>query len=335
MNQFLNLKISFLLIVTLTVNSCNNSMNTESKQKTNTEKKSVDVPVFNADSAYSYIEKQLSFGPRVPNSQAHKACGDWIVAKLKQYSPEVIEQNAKLKAYDGTILNARNIIATFNPDASSRILLCAHWDSRPWADHDPDPANRKKPVPGANDGASGVGVLIEIARGFSQKNPGVGVDIVLFDAEDSGEPQDVQGSYEDSWALGSQYWSANPHKAGYNARFGILLDMVGAKNATFTQEYYSMYYAPNIVRRVWSTAERLGYRDFFINERSGPITDDHYYVNEILRIPTIDIIDYKDDRDRGFFEYWHTVKDDMDYISKETLKAVGQTVITVVYESAK
>jgi Zn-dependent M28 family amino/carboxypeptidase len=309
-------------------------MKTDNKQEANTSKKSVEVPNFNADSAYYFIEKQLSFGPRVPNTQAHENCGDWLVAKLKEFTPEVIEQRANLKAFDGTILNARNIIASFNPDATSRILLCSHWDSRPWADHDPDPANHKKPVPAANDGASGVGVLIEIARNLSIKNPGVGVDIVLFDAEDYGEPHDIQGSYEDSWALGSQHWAANPHVPGYSARFGILLDMVGAKNATFGQEYYSMYYAPNIVRRVWSAAERLGYGDVFIKEKTGPIVDDHYYVNEILRVPTIDIIDYKDDRNKGFFEYWHTLKDDMDYISKETLKAVGQTVITVVYESA-
>lgn len=334
MNYFFNFKISLILVVSLAVNSCNTNMKKDIKQDATTEKRSVEVPNFNADSAYSYIEKQLSFGPRVPNTQAHKACGDWLVAKFRQYTPEVIEQKAKLKAFNGTMLDARNIIASFNPDARSRILLCSHWDSRPWADHDPDPSNHNKPVPAANDGASGVGVLLELARNFSLKNPEVGVDIVLFDAEDFGEPQNVQGSYENSWALGSQYWAANPHKPGYSARFGILLDMVGAKNATFTQEHYSMYYAPNIVRRVWGTAERLGYRDVFLNERSGPITDDHYYVNEILRVPTIDIIDYKDDRDKGFFEYWHTVKDDMDYISKETLKAVGQTVITVVYESA-
>lgn len=318
-------------MVTLS-NGCNPKTSTEQPEQI--VKKQINVPVFNADTAYAFIAKQLSFGPRVPNSKAHLECGDWITATLKQYTPDVIEQKALLRAFDGTILNARNIIASFNPDAKSRILLCAHWDSRPWADHDPDPANRNQPVPGANDGASGVGVLLEIARQMNLSDPGLGVDIIFFDAEDYGEPQDRQGVHDKSWALGSQYWASNPHVLGYNARFGILLDMVGAKNAIFTQEYYSTYYAPNIVRRVWSTAERIGYRNLFSNEKSGPIIDDHYYINEIIRIPTIDIIDYHTEREKGFFDQWHTIEDNMDNISKETLKAVGQTVITIVFESA-
>lgn len=327
-------KLLLLIPLSLFTNSCNNNMKTDNKTERSEEKKVVEVPAFNADSAYGYIEKQLSFGPRVPNSTAHRECGDWLVKTLKQYTPTVIEQKANLKAFDGTILNSRNIIASFNPESTSRVLLCSHWDSRPWADHDPDPANHKKPVPAANDGASGVGVLLELARQMHLKDPGLGVDIIFFDAEDYGEPRDEQGTYENSWCLGSQYWAANPHTPGYNARFGILLDMVGSKDAIFTQEQFSMYYAPNIVRKVWGTAERLGYKHLFTNEKCGPITDDHYYINEILRIPTIDIIDYKDDRDKGFFKYWHTVKDDMDNISKETLKAVGHTVTTVVYEAS-
>lgn len=308
-------------------------MKNESQPK-ETATKQVFVPVFNADSAYSFIEQQLAFGPRVPNTNAHKKCGDWIVGKLKEYNATVTEQNANLRAYDGTNLKARNIIGSFNPELSSRILLCAHWDSRPWADHDPDPANHNKPVPGANDGASGVGVLLEIARLMSINDPGVGVDIVFFDAEDYGEPQEEQGYYADAWALGSQYWSANPHVPGYTARFGILLDMVGAKNAVFTKEQFSRQFAPNIVRRVWQTAEKLGYNNLFVNKDSGPVTDDHYYINQIMRVPTIDIIDYGDDREKGFFEYWHTIDDTIEQISRETLKGVGQTVITVVYESA-
>ncbi|HPG33159.1 MAG: M28 family peptidase [Lentimicrobium sp.] len=297
------------------------------------ETSNVFVPEFNADSAYAYIERQLEFGPRVPNTAAHRACAQWLESSFKRFTPDVIVQKAKLRAFDGTILDASNIIAQFNPDQPSRVLLCAHWDSRPWADHDPDPANHKKPVPAANDGASGVGVLLEIARQMSQHNPGIGVDIVLFDAEDYGEPQELQGQHEDSWGLGSQYWSKNPHIPGYMARYGILLDMVGAEGATFTMEGTSMYFAPDVMRRVWNIAHRLGYDTYFSTKKTGAITDDHLYVNDILRIPTIDIIDYDQDREKGFFKYWHTVHDDMSNISKETLKAVGHTVITAVYET--
>lgn len=329
-------KAAILLTVLTTLStftSCKPKIRENVTSETNTEKK-VNVPVFNADTAYSFIEQQLAFGPRVPNTKAHRECGDWIVKKLQQYNAVVTEQNANLRAYDGTNLKARNIIGSFNPDERSRVLLCAHWDSRPWADHDSDPANLNKPVPAANDGASGVAVLLEIARLMSIDNPGLGVDIVLFDAEDYGEPQDQQGYYADSWALGSQYWAANPHVPNYSARYGILLDMVGAKGAVFTKEQYSRQFAPNIVRKVWQTAERLGYNNLFVNKDSGPVTDDHYYVNQLLRIPTIDIIDYSDEREKGFFEYWHTIDDTIEQISRETLKGVGQTVITVVYESA-
>lgn len=297
------------------------------------DKSEVMIPDFNADSSYYYIEKQLSFGPRVPNTEAHKAAAAWLTTTLRRFTPHVVVQSARLKAFDGTILDAQNIIASFNPDERGRILLCAHWDSRPFADHDPDPANRQKPVPAANDGGSGVAVLLEIARQMHMHSPEMGVDIVLFDAEDYGEPQEMQGTTEDSWALGSQYWSKNPHIPGYTARFGILLDMVGAANPAFTMEGTSMYYAPQIVRKVWNVVERLGYDAYFLNRKSGPITDDHVYVNEYLRIPTIDIIDYDPDRAKGFFDQWHTVDDDLSHISKETLKAVGQTVITVVYET--
>lgn len=333
LNFINNTGLQFLIIMTLVTTSCSQNMKSEKQNNEKATTQPVYVPAFNADSAYAYIEKQVSFGPRVPNTEAHRKCGDWLVATLERFNAVVVEQKVKLRAFDGTMLDARNIIGSYNPDSRSRILLCAHWDSRPWADHDEDKANLRKPVPGANDGASGVGVLLEIARLISQNDPGMGVDIIFFDAEDYGEPQDKQGSYDHAWALGSQYWSKNPHVAGYSARFGILLDMVGAKDAIFTQEHYSRYYAPNIVRRVWQTAERIGYGNLFVNRNSGPITDDHVYVNQNLRIPTIDIIDYHDDRDKGFFDHWHTVNDNMDNISKETLKGVGQTVTTVLYEA--
>ncbi|MFH1118553.1 MAG: M28 family peptidase [Bacteroidota bacterium] len=322
------------IIFAISFNGCQNNTKPGSQdEKKAAEARNIFVPDFNADSAYSFIERQLAFGPRVPNTPAHKACANWLEASFRRFTPNVVVQQAKLRAFDGTMLDSKNIIASFNPGNTSRILLCSHWDSRPWADHDPDPVNRKKPVPAANDGGSGVGVLLEMARQMSLHDPGLGVDIVLFDSEDYGEPQELQGTNEDSWALGSQYWSKNPHVPGYMARFGMLLDMVGAEDATFTMEGTSMYFAPDIMRRVWDIAHRLGHENFFLTKKTGAITDDHVYVNQILGVPTIDIIDYDQDREKGFFKYWHTINDDMKNISKETLRAVGHTVLTVVYES--
>lgn len=321
-----------VLILPFMITACGESQKKDkTTDKTDKTAESIFVPEFNSDSAYLFVEKQVSFGPRVPNTEAHKECATWLTETLKRYSTNVIVQKAKLRTSDNKTLDASNIIASFNPESPSRILLCAHWDSRPWADHDPVLANRRQPVPGANDGASGVGVLLEIARQFSQHNPGHGVDIVLFDAEDYGEHQEVQGNSDDSWGLGSQYWAQNPHVPNYSARFGILLDMVGASNPSFSMEGTSMYYAPGIMRKVWNTAHSLGYQNYFSSSKTGALTDDHLYVNEILKIPTIDIIDYSSDRENGFFEHWHTVNDDMSNISKETLRVVGHTVLAVVY----
>ncbi|MCC8172453.1 MAG: M28 family peptidase [Parabacteroides sp.] len=290
------------------------------------------APAFNADSAYACIEKQVAFGPRVPNTEAHRACAAYLASELKRFGAEVKVQEATLKAYDGTPLQAQNIIGSYNPGNKSRVLLFAHWDSRPYADHDPDPANHRTPVLAADDGGSGVGVLLEAARQFGLKNPGVGVDILFFDAEDYGTPEFHTGPYtENSWCLGSQFWAKNPHEPGYKADFGILLDMVGARNAVFFKESTSMRYAPAIVEKVWTTARNLGYGRYFINARGGGITDDHEYVIKGRNIPCIDIINYDPESENGFAPHWHTVNDSMANIDRETLKAVGQTVLEVVY----
>ena len=284
---------------------------------------------FDAASAYGFVKKQVEFGPRVPGTPAHAACADWFVATLRQWTPDVAVQEFKARAYDGRPLAGKNIIASFNAEAKDRILLCAHWDSRPFADHDPDPANHFKPVMGANDGASGVGVLLEIARCLSLNKPAVGVDILLLDLEDFGEHANWRGSSEDSWGLGSQHWAKNPHRPGYRARFGILLDMVGAAGATFPMEGTSMYYAPAVVRKVWDVARGLGLGRYFIDRESDPLIDDHLYINRHTGIPTIDIIDYDAGRG-GFPSSWHTVGDTLDKIDKRTLEAVGRTVLAVV-----
>lgn len=327
------LNLSFLMLLLILIVSCGGPESNNGNKSPETTKVSIQVPDFNADSAYYFVEKQVSFGPRVPNSKAHAVCAAFFDSTLKAYTPHVIAQSTRVRAYDGTALNMTNFIASFKPETNNRIFLCAHWDSRHIAEKDPNPAMQNKPIDGANDGASGVGVLLEVARLLSIYEPPLGVDIILFDAEDYGQPHNSPlPVVEDSWALGSQYWARNPHKKGYFAKYGILLDMVGAKDATFLKEGYSMKYAPDVVKKVWQVAQRLGYGNYFINAEANAITDDHYYVNVILGIPTINIIHYDKQTGTGFFEHWHTQQDNMDNISRETLKAVGQTVLTVIFE---
>lgn len=292
-------------------------------------------PSFDADSAYAFCKAQCDFGPRTMNSEAHERCGEWIMGKFRQYGMSVTPQRVTLNGYDGTPLRSTNIIASYRPELTTRILLCAHWDSRPWADNDPDSANWRKPVPAANDGASGVAVMLEIARLLSSDSVKLdfGVDFICFDAEDWGVPRwsDAQDNGE-SWALGSQHWSRNPHRQGYEARFGILLDMVGGQGAQFWREGMSMQYAPGIVSKVWAAAGAVGYGSYFPDKDGGMVNDDHIPVNENAKIPTIDIIPfYPDCQQSSFGPTWHTVSDDMEHIDKNTLKAVGQTVVQVLY----
>ncbi|MEI6061126.1 MAG: M28 family peptidase [Bacteroidota bacterium] len=285
---------------------------------------------FNADSAYYFVSEQVKFGPRVPNSPAQSKCAAWLEATLKKYASQVIVQPFTAKAFDGTSLKCKNIIASFNPKNTNRVLLCSHWDSRPFADNDPDTILHRTPIDGANDGASGVGILLEIARQLKISPASIGVDILLVDGEDYGAPQDAGYTGSDDWALGAQYWSRNPHTTAYNARFGILLDMVGAENAVFSMEGTSMYYAPDIAQKVWNMATSIGYSDYFSFDRTNGITDDHLYINQLRQVPTIDIIQNDPTTKSSFYQYWHTINDNMAGISKTTLNVVGQTVITVV-----
>jgi glutamine cyclotransferase-related protein len=296
-------------------------------------------PSFNADSAYAFTKAQCDFGPRDMNSRGHDLCGEWIVSKFKEYGCRVTTQTATLAGYDGTKLRSRNIMASINPEATTRILLCAHWDSRPWADNDPDSANWRKPILAANDAASGVAVMLELARIIRKSkdekafNKQLGIDFVCFDAEDWGTPQwaDVADN-ADSWALGAQYWSKNLPQ-GYEARYGILLDMVGGVGAKFYREGMSMQYAPEIVKKVWRAAREVGFGSYFPKEDGGVITDDHVPVNQFAKIPTIDIIPYYADcQQSSFGPTWHTLADNMENIDKNTLKAVGQTLVQVIYK---
>lgn len=296
-------------------------------------------PVFNADSAYAFTKAQCDFGPRNMNSRGHDLCGEWIVNKFREYGCKVTTQRANLTGYDGTTLRSCNIMASINPEATTRILLCAHWDSRPWADNDPDQSNWKKPIIAANDAASGIAVMLELARiinnGKAEKalRPQLGVDFVCFDAEDWGTPQwaDVPDD-ADSWALGAQYWSKNLPQ-GYEARYGILLDMVGGVGAQFFQEGISLQYAPEIVKKVWRSAREVGFGSYFPKRMGGMVTDDHVPVNRYAKIPTIDIIPfYPDCKQSGFGPTWHTLADNMENIDRNTLRAVGQTLVQVIYK---
>lgn len=320
-----------ILTLSIIIYSCGNRASKPSEATGQTYQKI--SPDFDADSAYFFVAKQVEFGPRVPNTPQHTACGDYLVAELKRFGAEVQEQKAIVKAYNGTALNMRNIIGSYATEKTNRILLFAHWDTRPFSDQEKDPDKHHIPVLGANDAASGVGVLLEIARQIQMKQPELGIDIIFFDAEDYGEPEfENNHTSGDWWCLGSQYWSKNPHKQGYVARYGILLDMVGATNATFYKEGYSLQYAGELVSKIWSTAYNLGYGQIFVNKPGGTITDDHVPVIMNRNIPSVDIIQYDPNTESGFASYWHTTKDDMRNVSKETLKAVGQTVMEVIYK---
>ncbi|MCL1850089.1 MAG: M28 family peptidase [Bacteroidetes bacterium] len=313
----------FLFII-----SCNDSK--QNKPVAKEEQVAIVFPNFDADSAFNFVKAQTDCGPRVPNTDAHKQCAQLLQNKLEQYCDKVLVQSFVTHTFDGTKINCKNIIGSFSPEEPKRILLASHWDSRPFADNDPNPANKDKPIDGANDGASGVGILLEIARQLKEKNPQAGVDIIFFDAEDWGT-RSGQNESGDWWCLGAQHWAKNPHIANYEATFGILLDMVGATNATFKQEYYSTYFASPIVRKVWGKAYQLGYKDYFVNTASNPITDDHVYVNRLAKIPMIDIIHQDNTTGTGFPSTWHTLQDNISNIDRHTLYVVGTTLLTVIY----
>ena len=293
---------------------------------------------FSADSAYTYIAQQVAFGARVPGSLAHEQCGDWLVRQLARHGAQVKNQYGTMTNYAGKLQDIRNVVAFFEGNTQSAILLCAHWDCRPWSDEEELYENRFLPVMGANDGASGVGVILEIVRQLAirkaQGNWVPSVQVVLFDCEDMGTPNHYTGTQRDNtWCLGSQYWAQQLkiQNSKFKIHYGILLDMVGDPSATFPREYFSMKYAANYVEQVWRTASRLGYGRYFVQQSTYyPITDDHQYVNMIAGIPCLDIIDYKPNTETGFAPWWHTQQDDMRNINHQTLQAVGETVMTTI-----
>lgn len=275
---------------------------------------------FSGTAAYELVRAQVDFGPRIPGSEAHAKTAEWIVARLKEVGLEVVTQFDHVQAGNQRV-PMKNIIGSIDPDHPKRILLSAHWDTRPWADQEAE--NPELPGLGANDGGSGVAVLLEAARVLKGSKLSVGVDFAFWDVEDMG--QSYQGI---EFCLGSQYWSRNPHKAGYKALYAINLDMVGASNAQFPQEGYSRANAPAVLEKIQSAARELGLAKYFPERSADSIIDDHLYITRGAGIPAIDIIHLREQG--GFPETWHTRRDTLENISAETLEAVGRVIVRVV-----
>lgn len=325
------MKYTLFIVMGLSLISCAGRSKTDSSAAAATD--SVESAVeFNADSAYSYVDTQVDMGPRVPGSAAHARCAEYISSELTRHGADtVILQKGETTDYKGNKMPITNIMGKFNPQASKRILIAAHYDTRPWADAETDESKHNTPIPGANDGGSGVGVMLEIARQLGLKNPEVGVDLLFVDAEDSGS-NDGWGDHEETWCLGTQYWGANLPYANASERpiYGIVLDMVGGEGAVFYREYLSQKYAPAINDKVWGTALRGRHASRFNNEVSGAITDDHVFINRV-GIPCIDIVECNNQTTNSFPPTWHTLDDDITAIDRSTLQAVGQLVCDVIY----
>ena len=326
----MNYKYLIFAIVLSFLSACGFASHSNKAKQDNTTARV--VPIFNPDSAYHYVKAQCDFGPRVPGTEAHAACLNYFVEQFNRFNADtVIVQEGETMIYDGSKMPIRNVVASYGIGKPNRVMICAHWDSRAFADNDINPDNRRKPIIGANDGASGVGVILELARQLGTKDAAMGVDLILFDLEDWGAPDWAQSQLSDGgWALGSKYWAQRPHIPGYQAQFAILLDMVGAPGAQFYREYFSDQYASWVIDRVWNKAADLGLSHIFVNQRGGGVTDDHLNVIR-AGIPCIDIIQFQPDTESGFGDYWHTHNDDMRNIDPSTLDAVGRVLMEIVY----
>lgn len=321
-----------LLVSTLWLSACKGSSQATTDAASDIDSTLITPIKFNADTAFAFVKAQCDFGPRTPNSVAIEKCGDYIAAQFERYGMSITNQRTTVKGWDGTSLKCRNIIAAYRPEQTDRIVLAAHYDSRPWVDADADSTKHKtQAVMAANDGASGVAVMLEIARQLALLKPEFGVDFICFDAEDYGAPYwapESEQAKSENWCLGSQYWAKNPHKPGYTARLGILLDMVGGRDARFHYEGYSMKYAQDVMVRLWDAARYAGAADYFVQQPGGMVTDDHVPMNEIALIPTVDIIPFNPSG--GFCPHWHTSHDTPENIDPQTLRAVGQTVMQFI-----
>lgn len=317
------MKSVLVLICILAISGCmeNKPKPGPDKQQSQQVKMSVQIPSLSGERAFKLLVRQTDFGPRNPGSQGHAACLDYLAAELRKYADNVKLQEFTHIGYNGERLQLTNIIAAFKPEETDRILLCAHWDTRPRAENDENKSRRNEPILGANDGASGVAVLLEMAALFKQTPPRIGVDIVLFDGEDYGMEGDIQ-----RYLLGARYFAANK-PSDYAPRFGVLLDMVGDKYLDIPKEQHSLTYAPDVIALIWNKARELGYPQF-VDQVGELMTDDHLPLNE-AGIKTVDLIDfdYPDPTNR----FWHSHQDIPENCSPESLEAVGTVLIHVVY----
>jgi len=321
----MNRKVIILSLLTLFLfQACNND---KKPSESTTEAVKLASPDFDADSAFSYTKAQVDFGPRIPSTTAHAKCAAYLEEKFRSFGAQVFVQQAAAQTYDGKKHQLKNIIVALYPEKTQRILISAHWDARPFSDQDPDPKMKNQSFDAANDGASGVAVMLEMARQLQKKQPNVGVDFILWDIEDYGKAND-ESPNETTWCIGSQYWAKNQPVKGYKPLYAINLDMVGGGNAQFAQDEISRKYAANIVSKVWSIGNEIGYGAYFINMPSGSLIDDHFWVNQ-AGIPCIDVIHYTDNT--GFYMNWHTQLDNLNNIDRNTLKAVGQTMLETIY----
>ena len=322
-------RLIFVAACLLALAGCKHNKPEETSSPKKIDYSTVAIPDFNADSAYSYVAEQLAFGFRHPGTKGHEQCAAYLERMMRRWCDTVVVQQFTTTLWDGQKVTGKNIIGSLAPEKERRVLLAAHWDSRQWADHDLDTTNWRKSLPGANDGASGVGLLMEMARVMSAMPPDVGVDFVFFDVEDQGIPE-WAGYYEDNtWCKGSQHWAKTPHRLFYHADYGILYDMVGTDQPRFTKEEISMNFAPGVMAKLWDCAAFLGYGNIFVDELSNAILDDHLYVNQLLHVPTVDIV--QNSRNCTFYEHWHTVNDNLDAVDRNTLKIVATVSMKVIY----
>jgi len=272
---------------------------------------------FDGSRAYYYLQLQCKFGPRVPGSSGHRQMLDFLKKELEKCTSRVKTQTFTAQnPLTQAPVELSNLLATFYPESQRRVLLCAHWDTRPWADKDPDSSKRQDRILGANDGASGTAILLHLAEIIAQHRPNYGVDLVFFDGEDLGE-----ASKPESYALGSQFFAKN--STGYRPEFAILLDMVGDKDLKIYKEEYSNRFAPHTVELVWNKARDLRL-DCFVDSLGYAVWDDHIPLLQ-AGIPCADIIDFN-------YPYWHTTKDTPDKCSAESLQKVGRLLVALLYD---
>lgn len=304
-------KIILLIAACTTAAACNNAAPGEATRET------IDAPAFDGDSAFALLERQVAFGPRVPGTAGHRAQLEWMTDFLRARADTVIVQRFTHRRANGDSVPMANVFARFRPEAQDRVLVLAHWDTRPMADQEENEADRSKPIPGANDGASGVAVLLQLANVLSSHSPPIGVDLLFTDGEDFG-PGEMY--------LGAKYFAANKDP-GYRPFYGVLLDLIADQSPRFPIEGNSQSYAPEVVARVWDMAERLGYGSVFPSTTGGYIEDDHIPLNQ-AGIRTIDIIDF--DYGPGN-RYWHTLEDDLQNVAPGGLQAVGDVVTHLIF----